>query len=160
MSSAGSPDSETETRPARRLPCLAGLLLLLLATLVIGWQVFSVFYAILFPPMPFVPSAARELSHESSQPGVDRWLYMLDQPGCAVLNEYAVRGLECRILPDCVSQGEMPMAMTTECRGSAEFSIFAMRWTATISPAERSEQTMLQLEREILWFGVHGPQDE
>lgn len=160
MSSAGSPDSETETRSARRLPCLAGLLLLLLATLVIGWQVFSVFYAILFPPMPFVPSAARELSHESSQPGMDHWLYVLDQSGCAVLGEYAARGLECSIPPDCAAQGEISGDFTAECQGIAEFSIFAMRWTATISTAERPEETLLRLEREILWFGVYDPPDE
>lgn len=154
MSSAGSPDSEAEIRPARRLPCLAGLLLLLLATLVIGWQVFSVFYAILFPPMPFVPPIVRELSHESPQPGIDRWLFIVDQAGCAVLSEYAVQGLQCRIPPDCATQGQNLTALNATCQGVAEFSIFAMRWTATISAAERPEQTMLHLEREILWFGL------
>lgn len=160
MSSAGSPDPEAESRPVRRLPCLAGLLLLLLAALVIGWQAFSVFYAILFPPMPFVPLAARELSHESLQLGVDRWLYVLDQAGCAVLSEYAARGLECRVPPDCATQSEIPANSTAECHGMAEFSIFAMRWTATISPAERPEQTMLGLDREILWFGIPDARDE
>lgn len=154
MSSAGSPDPELESRPAGRLPCLAGLLLLLLAALVIGGQVFSVFYAILFPPMPFVPAIARELSHESPQSGVDRWLFVLDQDGCAVLSEYAARGMECRIPPDCTTQSESPLALSASCQGVTAFSIFAMRWTATISPTERPEQTMLHLEREILWFGL------
>lgn len=153
MSSAGNPEQTLARRPVRRISCLAGLLLVLIAALALGWQVFSIFYAILFPPMPFIPSTSREISHESAGPGVDTWLFALDQDVCSTLEEYLAQGADCRLPPDCLNSIEVVPSSAVECRGTMDFSIFSMRWTATISPDPLSEHILLRLEREILWFG-------
>jgi hypothetical protein len=153
-SSTGSPKDQVVTaREGARLPWLiliVGIVGLLLA-LYIGSQVLGVLVGILFPPNPPLPPNVAQVSHQSTEHGVDEWVYASDVVAPdAIIDYYEAAGADCETIPTANQQ-------ITTCSGEKTFSIFAMRWDAVISAnAEGSE---LRLSREVFWTGAIPPRD-
>lgn len=125
-------------------------------SLVLGFQLITIVYAIISPPKPPLPDNVTEISHDNISFGVDEWLYETEQDGCEVLDFFIEHDGVCRIPPaTCGSEGFAPPAIGTQhigtCTGESEFSIFHMRWHAVISIS--NEWTQFQMEREVLWTG-------
>jgi hypothetical protein len=155
-----TPESEDTIIIRRpRLLLVLGAVALVLAVY-IGAQVIGVLYGIIFPPPPPVPSNVTELTHTNEAHGVDDWLYGVDVPGCAVVKFYVDNGATCVIAPTMCNSQDTPSPNTpgqhvATCTGQSKFSIFAMKWEATIAEGYTTQgQTHFRLLREVYWTGA------
>ena len=152
----------------RRSPIFLLILGTLFAVaLMIGIQVFTVLYAIIFPPLPPLPDDSIEVSHENIDYGVDTWLYSSSQDACDILLFYHQQDVECRIAPSVCASGQFEtqssvssLSHVAECTGEVPFSIFAMRWNVNIAGGYASETapTQFNLSRQVFWTGAIPPQ--
>jgi hypothetical protein len=170
----GSPDSprpdkndltalEAEGRqiPLKFIVLAAGVLIF---ACMVGVQVIGVLYLIVFPPAPPLPEGVVEVSHMSSDYGVDEWLYTTSEPACRVVQFYINEGTQCRFVPDCdapvvpeisANAGNATQSVT-RCVGERQVSIFAMRWQVVIS-VNSNLRTEFRLQREVYWTGSVPP---
>lgn len=166
MSSTGS--AEPRRDDAVRVPVrliVIGIVTVTLA-LVIGTQVIGVLYAILFPPVPPLPSETRLISHTNVDYGVDEWLYTVNDAPCDVLRFYRDRADECRVVPllcDPTQPGSETVTAVNQhiarCEAQVQFSIFALRWEVVIGTgASADEPVQIKLDREVFWTGAVPPQ--
>jgi hypothetical protein len=152
----------TEAQQPRRRGCSLGLitaaLIVAVLALYVGFQVISVLYGIIMPPLPPVPGSARETSHESSDYGIDRWTYITPSEVCGLLLYYETSGGVCEAAPgQCGRTGtdQVEAPAVAQCSGEVPFSIFTMRWSAALYGGE-GQETELDLSREVYWIGT-GP---
>lgn len=133
--------------------------LILVGGLVVGVQLFRVVYGLVFPEEPPLPDAVTEVRHSNIAYGVDEWLYTTQQDACAVTQYYIESGGTCVLVPGmCSPNGFDPQYRSqqhvSDCSGVVEFSIFEMRWEATISGGYSSgDPTRFILRREVFWIG-------
>lgn len=166
----GATASETDITPAprqrREAPSLLVLGLVaiaLLLALFIGTQVIGVLYNIVVPPQPPLPEGITQLDYTSTAYGVDTWVYGTEQNACEVVRFYEANGATCRMSAFwCLDERDTSSFETTgqgqnvaQCVGSTDFSLFVMRWNATIATNYLSDGvTHFNLSREILWGGM------
>ncbi len=157
----------TEDPPRRRWAGPVGIVVSILAVslaLVVGLQIISVLYAVLFPLTPPVPQAGVNLlDHSSAAYGVDEWLYGTQQDPCEVLAFYqqAQSQVSCRVAPgqcNAVLQRTDPLSPSDNigsCTGAVYFSEFAMSWSVVIAGGYRddSSPTQFRVSREVYWLG-------
>jgi hypothetical protein len=129
----------------------------LLLTLYIGTQVIGVLVGILFPPAPPLPPNSVLVTHQSSEHGLDEWIYNVSLSTCDVITFYESIGGHCEIPPDACSSNTLPSQVT--CTGESRFSIFAMRWDTTIRPGVETTQSNFNLSREVFWTGAVPPRE-
>ena len=150
---------EVQPRPRGcSVPAIAAALVVAVLALVIAVQVISVLFGIVSPPLPPLPGSAHELSHESSDYGVDRWTYSTTSDICGVLLFYETNGGTCEVARgQCGREGtdQLEAGAVAQCAGETPFSIFNMRWSATLYTSGEQE-TEIDLSREIFWIGT-GP---
>ncbi len=152
----GNPSSHDVTREGRRLPrsilviAIVGFLL----ALYIGTQVVGVLVGILFPPLPLNVTL---ITHQSSEHGMDDWVYNANLSACGIIAFYQSIGADCDVPPESCQNDTRPLEAT--CTGASNFSIFAMRWEVTIRPGEGMEHTDLRLAREVFWTGAVPPRE-
>lgn len=160
MNKPGSPSSQNATgEGGGRLPwsILALGIVGLLLTLYIGTQVMGVLVGILFPPGPPLPLNITLISYQSSEHGLDEWVYDVSLSTCNVAAYYESMGGRCEVPPESCSNDSTPLAVT--CTGESNFSIFAMRWDAIIEPGGDTEHSNLSLSREVFWTGAVPPRE-
>jgi hypothetical protein len=152
----------TEDQQPRRRGCSLALigsaLIAAVLALYVGLQVISVLYGIIMPPLPPLPGSAREISHESSDYGIDRWTYASTSEVCGLLLFYETNGGMCRTAPgQCGRTGtdQVESPAVAQCSGETPFSLFTMRWSAALYGAE-GQETELDVSREVYWIGT-GP---
>lgn len=143
----------------RSYGCIVVAILGVGLSLVIGFQLIRIAYAILSPPDAPLPAGVNEISHQSIAYGVDEWVYGTDQDGCEIIAFFLENDGVCRIPPGtCVSDGFVPQSNSFQnvgnCNGSEEFSIFLMRWRVTVTTGYLSgDHTRFNLRREVIWTG-------
>ncbi|MBC7812412.1 MAG: hypothetical protein H7175_14745 [Burkholderiales bacterium] len=157
---------QTAPRQRREGPSLLVLGLVAIAlvlSLYIGTQVIGVLYNIVVPPMPPLPEGMTQLDYSSSAYGVDTWVYGTEANACDVVRFYEANGGTCRVSPfwclneeDTTSfEADAPGQNVGQCTGTMDFSLFVMRWNATIATRYLTDgQTHVNLSREILWGGM------
>ncbi len=135
------------------------LTIVLIVAAVIGIQLLTIIYALIFPPDAPLPDDVVEISHENLAYGVDKWLYGTSIDGCALVEFYVTNGGDCVVAPgvcgtsgfENVSPGQQSIAT---CDGQIEFSIFSMHWSTNIASGYSIEPiTRFNVEQEISWFG-------
>jgi hypothetical protein len=153
---------EVPRRVPLKILLLAGAGLLL--ALYIGTQVLGVFMGILFPPNPPMLSNATLVRHESTEHGVDSWLYDVSMNSCEVVRYYQDNGGVCNIAPfSCGGTDEFTTDTiganqhVATCTAEVTFSIFAMRWEANIATGTVPGETQYRLTREVFWTGAVPP---
>jgi hypothetical protein len=115
---------------------------------------------ILFPPSPPLPANITLVSHQSSNHGLDDWVYETTLSSCDVITFYQSIGGQCDISPEyCQNPENENLRPQTTCTGESHFSIFAMRWDAWIEPGTDTEHTNLGLTREVFWTGAVPPRE-
>lgn len=159
---SGKVDQDMHPTP-RRWGGMLGISLLaivLVVAAIIGIQLLTIIYALLFPPDAPLPADVVEISHENLAYGVDKWLYGTSMDGCALVEFYLTHGGECVVAPgvcgtsgfENVSPGQQSIAT---CDGQVGFSIFSMHWSANIASGYSIEPiTRFNLEQEISWFST------
>lgn len=134
-----------------------------LLTAIFAAQLLSILYAILFPPLPPLPEAVRQIRHTHESYGVDEWLYTADVPACDVFLFYQPLSQDCPLLPAACQTSTpqaplLPRTHVAQCSGSQYFSLFAMRWSVNIAAAENDgSKTVFSLSREVFWGGQIPP---
>lgn len=127
--------------------------LLLCVALVVGWQVFGVFFGILLPPTPPVPANATEIRHHSAAYGQDEWVYAVAQPACEVAQYYVDLGV-CPLPRSCATNRDLLNGQTlATCAAWQAFSIFDMYWQAEIQAGALPGSARMTLTRRIYWGG-------
>lgn len=123
-------------RPPLWLILLAGVVVILSAYL--GLQIFGVLYGIIFPPDAPHPDDVVELSHTGGDYGYDEWEYEVPSLNpCELIAFYEAEGSTCTIdAGSCDGTTYTPPVYAEPhfaiCTGIEEFSIFALRWEATL----------------------------
>lgn len=136
---------------------------------IIGSQVIGVLYSILFPPLPPLPSSLAEISHDNPTYGADDWLYNAADKPCQVVAFYQSQGGDCRVAPLwCGDEREADSTQSgldsrhqnvARCTGNVSFSIFNMRWQATIATGDSPRYpTLFRLNRVVFWGGGNVPE--
>lgn len=164
MSSTGT----NAAAPHERRPSLmlvgAAVAVLVLAG-VIGIPLFGVLFALVFPADAPLLQDAVLLRHTSAAYGVDVWDYEINTHPCDVIAFYRLQNGECSSPPGYCgleSTRNDPLTGTRSlsgqnagiCTGVVPFSIFEMRWKATIyTPRTVDGPTSFRLEREVFWIG-------
>lgn len=170
---AGSPDRPSDSSSSRPQPAplsRRGLLPLILAVVAVslaifvGTQVVGIFYSILFPPMPPTQDDFVELEYTNEAHGVDSWQYATAQDACSLTRYYEAQGGACVYAPDRCEEGFIDAASVfpgdnvARCTGEMQFSIFALKWEATIATGYRDDNpTRFKLSREVFWTGEVPP---
>jgi hypothetical protein len=136
----------------------------LLLALYIGSQVLGVLVGILFPPGPPLPPNVTLVTHQSSEHGLDDWVYESDLAAPnMILDYYRGIGADCAAAPESSQDADdAPLAANqpfAACSGEMTFSIFAMRWDAAISAGANADGSQLRLSREVFWTGAVPPRD-
>lgn len=152
------PEAQLSRSRWRSILIIIVALAFVVLALFIGTQVVSVLFGIVMPPLPPVPSSAVEISHESTDYGVDSWEYSTSSEACGVVLFYETSGGTCIAAQgQCGREGtdQIEPPAVAQCRGEVPFSIFHMRWSAAIYP-NGNEGTRIDLQREVLWIGT-GP---
>jgi hypothetical protein len=130
----------------------------------VGVQLFGVLYPIVFPPAPPLPAGVVEVSHTSSDYGVDEWLYTTTEPACRIVQFYADHGAQCLFVPECdvavgpglSSDSQSAARNVNRCVAEEKVSIFAMRWQVVIGVGANM-LTQFRLQREVYWTGSVPP---
>lgn len=148
--------TDSEGKRWQSYGCIAIAFIIVGVSLLFGFQLISILYAIISPPKPPLPENIIEVSHDNVSYGVDEWLYETDQNGCEMIDFFIEHEGVCTIPPaTCADENFIPPRIGTQyvgiCKGSSDFSIFHMRWQATVFAS--SETTQFQMEREVLWTG-------
>jgi len=154
-------DEESRPIPLKLLIFASAVVIL---ACVIGVPVIGVFYTIVFPPAPTVPDGAVEISHTSTDYGVDDWLYITSQPACEVVEYFVDQGAQCRFAPNCDQPANPDSSPNAEnanvsvarCIGEKQVSIFEMRWQVVVAVNENL-RTEFRLQREVFWTGSAPP---
>jgi hypothetical protein len=161
MTSNGNPSARK--RQPFSLGALAFAFVVVALAGALGVQLLSVLYAVLFPPLPPLPSDTRELSYTQKHYGVDEWLYSIHEDACEVAVFYAQASpLTCPVPPFCaansVVSGLDKGMNVSRCGGELAFSAFVMSWNVIIGVDESdANKTVLRLSREVFWGGVVPP---
>ncbi|HEX2906266.1 MAG TPA: hypothetical protein VHO69_05355 [Phototrophicaceae bacterium] len=161
--------TETPIPPRQTAPwliILLGIIALALA-IIIGTQVIGVLYGIVAPPSPPVPSGVAEVSHTSTDYGVDSWVYGTSLDGCEILKFYQDRGASCWSKVDrcpAAAIGGQSSQQTAsqdliQCTSQMSFSIFAMRWNVALAAVgyQQDGSTHFNVDREVFWTGAVPP---
>ncbi len=142
------------------LPFLIVIAVALGVAAVLGFQLMGILYAMLFPPNVTLPPDVTELEHENFTYGADRWVYGTSMNGCMLVEYFQSNGAICEVASgfcggvDTEVNSPNIQELAT-CSGDETFSIFGMRWQATISAHYSSEPiTRFELTRDVLWFGL------
>ncbi|MCU0511700.1 MAG: hypothetical protein MUE40_03925 [Anaerolineae bacterium] len=138
----------------------SGVLVALAAVLVM--QALPILYGIFFPPSPPIPAGSVQLTHRNRSYGVDEWTYQVDTRACEVVTFFQSSGGTCPGAYQCAGiPAEEPLAVgqhVAECTGQIDFSIFTLRWIATVASAmEDGRASTFQVSREIFWGGQIPP---
>jgi hypothetical protein len=131
---------------------------LVLIALYVATQVVSVLFGIIMPPTPPLPNGVSENSHESTDYGVDSWVYSTDTEACEVVLFYEANDGICFVaLGQCEREGTEQVSSSAmgQCVGSVPFSIFHMQWSAELFRSG-DNGTRIELNREVFWIGT-GP---
>lgn len=130
--------------------------------IVVGPRAVGVLYALSAPPDAPVPRGMQLLSQDDEVEvhGVDSRVYGSHNLSvCEVVEYYREMDGRCRVEPDWCVEGA---ANTTErysepvaqCSGDMDFSIFTMRWSASVSAGDRQGQyAIVDVTRRIFWTG-------
>ncbi|PJF21183.1 MAG: hypothetical protein CUN56_12405 [Phototrophicales bacterium] len=150
--------------------CRPPLWIILLAVVVVifsaylGLQIFSVLWGIIFIPDAPRPPDVVELSHDGGDYGYDLWHYESKLPPCELIAFYEQAGSTCTINAGACDGMTYIHPIYEEpnfavCTGIREFSIFALRWEATLDVLylENPSFSRFTLESEVLWGGVSSP---
>jgi hypothetical protein len=155
---------QSQRRESPSLLVLALVAIVLLLALFIGTKVIGVFYNIIVPPTPPLPEGTTQLDYSNIAYGVDTWIYGTDENACEVVRFYEANGATCRMAAFwCLNEednssfeADGPGQHVAQCTGTADFSLFVMRWNATIATQYTTDgQTHFNLSREILWGGMN-----
>lgn len=133
-------------------------LAVVLLALYVATQVVSVLFGIINPPLPPLPNSAHEMSHESTDYGVDIWEYSTDGEVCDVLLFYETNGGTCAVARgQCGREGseQVESPAVGHCVANSPFSIFHMQWSAELF-RNGGQGTRINLSREVFWVGT-GP---
>jgi hypothetical protein len=152
------PDEQQPHSRWRSIALIGVIFAVVLLALYIGTQVISVLFGIIMPPVPPVPSAVTEISHESTDYGIDVWTYTTPSEACDVVVFYETNGGVCMVAPgQCERAGTDQITPTAfaECSGETPFSIFNMRWSAVLYQTS-AQESQIDLSREVFWIGT-GP---
>lgn len=173
MNNAGRQTDTPDTVPAEDKPKrsrFSGLFLPVVGLLVVGaailmLQLVPILYGILLPPMPPLPAGVTELSHRNISYGVDEWTYVSPQNACDVAEFYVQKGGDCPPSYMCVDKTDttpLPSGqVVAQCGAVMDFSVFKMRWIATISSDNTSRNnSVFQVSREVFWGGEVPPKFE
>lgn len=138
---------------------------LIAAAAIVILQLFPILYGILFPPLPPIVPGSVEFSHRHIEHGVDEWVYTVETRACEAVAYFQSSGGVCPQPYPCIGLPDNePLAAgqnLAECEGRVNFSIFAMRWIATISSdTANGFKTVYQLSREVFWGGQIPPKME
>jgi hypothetical protein len=134
-------------------------LVVLIGAVILGVRVAAVLFGLVFPPDPPRPPDRVELSHTSPEYGVNDWRYETPATPCEVIAFYEDAGSTCVQMGDFCADGRytpptFAVETLAECTGVEPFSIFALRWTATIDPRYGGDvTTTFRLFSEVLWGG-------
>lgn len=154
MNNAGSADSGNRWLLAAAVLAIAAVI----CGFTVGPQAAGVIYGLTSPPDAPVPPDVYLFRHENDTYGVDRWSYATTSAACDVVAFYEATEGMCVLEPDwCVDKVETekyadPVAV---CEGARSFSLFHMRWEATITagyPGDRP--TRFELSRTIFWSAI------
>jgi len=141
----------------RGIGCLLVTILAVGLSLVVGFQLIGILYAILLPANPPLPDNITEISHDNLDYGVDEWVYSTAEDACQIVEFFEQQGASCNVAPGaCSETGFVPASPNTQnigtCVGEDDFSIFLMRWEAVITIGYRDEEsTRFYIERAVLW---------
>lgn len=152
------PEAQLSRSRWRSVLIIIVALTVVVPVLLIGTQVVSVLFGIVMPPLPPVPSRAVEMSHETTDYGVDSWEYRTSSEACWVVLFYETLGGTCIAAQgQCGREGtnQVEPPAVAQCAGNSTFSIFHMRWSASIYQ-NGNEGTHIDLHREVYWIGT-GP---
>lgn len=158
-----TPEAEDENVPIPRwqtLPFLIVIAVALGVAAIVGFQLISILYAIIFLPDAPLPPDVTEIEHENFTYGSDRWVYGSSMDGCLLIDFYVNSDGTCVVAPGvCGGNGFATSSLNAQqvgtCDGEQAFSIFGMRWQVSISSGYSVEPiTRFELTRDVLWFGL------
>jgi len=126
-------------------------IVVLIVSLIVGVQVFSVLYGLILPPLPPIPADSRQIQHDNPLYGQDEWLYGVDQSACDVVRFYAEQHA-CALPTICTSGANVPIGYDlATCSQTMDFSVFSLAWQADIQPASPPGTTAITVSRQIYW---------
>lgn len=164
MTTAGHPNPEStddDEGSIGWLPVLIGVAALVIA-LVVGSQVVSAVYSLLFLPQAPVPANATLISATQQGYGSDTYHYQSMDSACAVIDYYQAQGATCAsVVAWCqnVSIDQLPPEYAYQtaatCSQMVPFSAFGMLYRVEIRTGSLIDfKSEFYLEREILWSGI------